>query len=552
MGSGKQLINLLDRNWLGRNWLDNSVLQRVFAVRLWRCFMMSGRLLLIALLAGGVGCASLPDNQHAEHSYGLVAGPEAKLSQFVLDKIPADQRQSGVALLDDGTDAFVARMALASVAEKSIDAQYYIWHDDVTGNLLINELINAADRGVRVRLLVDDINLSSANDEGLAMIASHPLVSVRIFNPFSRRANKYSQMVTRFGDVTRRMHNKSFVVDGRISIIGGRNIGDEYFGANSQLEFADLDVLSIGPVVADVSSVYDLYWNSPLAYPIELLRPQSFEEETMLKKREALTTFVQQQKRSEFADKVRASELLSKMLESSFDFASGEVELLYDLPEKISSNRDRTELHLSNGLDRYIQAVKEEFLIVSPYFVPTDEGIDFLLGLEKRGVDVKIVTNSLASSDVSIVHAGYKLSRKKLLRGGVDLYEVKADLAPTVKLDKSSFGSSKASLHAKTFALDRASLFVGSLNFDPRSFNENTEIGMLIRSAELAQELGVWFDKELAPVAYTLRWDEQENGIQWLDITSDAVTTYDYDPGTSWWLRRWVDFLSLFPIESQL
>lgn len=515
--------------------------------------------LLIAgfLVAAVGGCASLPENNHSETSNGLVASSDAKLSRFASDNLPVDEiaaenQPSGFVMLSDGVDAFVARMALASVAEVSIDAQYYIWHSDLTGNLLINELINAVDRGVRVRLLVDDINLSSANDEALAMIASHPNASVRIFNPFSRNVGKFSQMATRFGDVTRRMHNKSFVVDGQVSIIGGRNIGDEYFGANSQLEFGDLDVLSIGPVVGEVSSVFDLYWNSPLAYPIELLNPQTFDDETMLKKREELLAFVKNQDESVFADKVRSSKLMRQMLDRDFDFYSGEVELLYDLPEKVTSKREQTELHLSNGLGRHFQAIKDEFLVVSPYFVPTDEGVEFLLDLERRGVQVKIVTNSLASSDVSIVHAGYKLSRKSLLQGGVELYEIKTALAPDVKLDKHSFGSSKASLHAKTFAIDRTSLFVGSLNLDPRSFTENTEIGMLIRSEAAAQELGGWFDSELESVAYRLVWDEKENGIQWLDITDDGTTIYDHDPGTSWWLRRWVDFLSLFPIESQL
>ena len=175
-------------------------------------------LLLMLFAAMSVGCASLPENTNPEEVYSVVAPPGAKLSKLALDNTPAETQQSAFILLSDGTDAFVARMALASAAETSIDAQYYIWHNDVTGDLLINELINAAERGVRVRLLVDDINLSSANDEGLAMIASHPLVSVRIFNPFSRKTSKYSQMLSRFGDVTRRMHNKSFVVDGRISM----------------------------------------------------------------------------------------------------------------------------------------------------------------------------------------------------------------------------------------------------------------------------------------------------------------------------------------------
>jgi putative cardiolipin synthase len=359
-------------------------------------------------------------------------------------------------------------------------------------------------------------------------------------------------MLTRFGDVTRRMHNKSFVVDGRISIIGGRNIGDEYFGANSQLEFSDLDVLSIGPVVNEVSSVYDLYWNSPLAYPIELLRSATFDTQYIAEKRAEISRFADDQKHSVFADKVRASAFLKQLEANKLVLFSGDVELLYDLPEKISSNRDQTELHLSNNLSRHLNEISDEFLVISPYFVPVDEGIEFLLGLEKKGVQVKVVTNSLASSDVSIVHAGYKLSRKALLRGGVELYEMKASSASDVKLDKHSFGSSKASLHAKTFAIDRDSLFVGSLNLDPRSFTENTEIGMLIYSKAAAEKLGQWFDSELKDTAYKLTWDNDEGAIKWLDYQDGQIKTYHYDPGTGWWLRRWVDFLSLFPIESQL
>lgn len=505
----------------------------------------------MVLIAISSGCTSLPKNT-SDKSYSLVAPSSALLSKLALDKSPKDDQNSSFMLLNDGTDAFIARMALASVAETSIDAQYYIWHDDVTGNLLINELIKSAERGVRIRLLVDDINLSSANDEALAFIASYPQVSVRVFNPFNRQVDKLSQVLIRFGDITRRMHNKSFVVDGQVSIIGGRNIGDEYFGANSQLEFSDLDVLSIGPVVAEVQSVYDLYWNSPLAYPIELLRPEVFDAQYVIEKRQELSHFALEQQDSAFADKIRASVYLKQLLEDDVSFFSGKVELLYDLPKKISSNRNKTEFHLSSDLVPLISNINEELLIISPYFVPEGKSLDALLDLEKKGVQVKVLTNSLASTDVAIVHAGYKLVREKLLKGGVELYEMKADPKAMGDQNSMSIGSSKASLHTKTFAIDRKSIFVGSSNFDPRSFIENTEVGMLIYSTEVANILGEWFDTELKEVAYKLTWDEEENTIEWSGYNQGARTTYMNDPDTSWLLRRWVDFLSLFPIESQL
>ncbi|WP_460312382.1 phospholipase D-like domain-containing protein [Aliiglaciecola aliphaticivorans] len=505
----------------------------------------------LAIIAVNTGCVSLPKN-NSVRSLSVIAPPDAVLSQLASANTPSNPNESSFVFLSDGADAFVARMALASKAETSIDVQYYIWHNDVTGNLLVNELIKSAERGVRVRILVDDINFSSANDDALALLASYPTVSVRVFNPFNRKVDKVSQMVLRFGDITRRMHNKSFVVDGQVSILGGRNIGDEYFGANSQLEFADLDVLSIGPIVADVSSVYDLYWNNPLAYPIELLRPKMFDKQYIDKKREELFDFALEQQNSVYGDKVRASNFLKQLLEHKLSFFSGNVELIYDDPDKISSSRDQTELHLISKLAPKIHNIHKELLIITPYFVPKDKGLDFLLALEQKGVQVRVVTNSLASTDVSMVHAGYKNARKKLLKAGVELYEMKADPSALKMPNKTNFGSSRASLHAKTFAIDRETLFVGSLNVDPRSFTENTEMGMLIHSKEAAQILGEWFDSDLKDSVYTLSWDEQSSNIIWTDYNDGDVRKYSHDPDTSWLLRRWVDFLSLLPIKSQL
>lgn len=505
------------------------------------------------------GCASLPSNDRTEKTYSITAGNQAPLSQLSESNLKNLSGDSGFIMLGDGLDAFIARMALVHEAEKSIDAQYYIWHDDLTGKLLLNELVVAADRGVRVRLLLDDINLTSAHDKGLVVIATHPNISVRIFNPFSRNAGRATQLLTRYGDVTRRMHNKSFIADGRVSIIGGRNIGNEYFNANPVLEFGDLDVLAIGQVVPQVTSVYDLYWNNSLAYPIEVLMPQNVHSGAILKQSESLKQFVKSKQHSPYANRAREAEFLAQLKKNRLFFHSGEAEVFYDLPDKLVSDRNKTELHLSHNFNSHTLSVKDELLIITPYFVPGKEGIAYFKQLEGRGVDVKILTNSLASTDVSVVHAGYKLSRKELLKAGVELYELKAGLAVKQTLDasnpkpsKSSIGSSKASLHAKTFALDRQSLFIGSLNLDPRSFVENTEVGMLIRSPDIAGMLGELFDRKLLEVSYQLTWDERSNKIIWVESLGSREKMYDYDPHTSWWLRRWVDFMSLFPIESQI
>lgn len=517
--------------------------------------MGTNKLTILLALVGFMaftGCATLPDITNKQASYTLKAPPQASLSTLVSENNSVIQERSGFTLLNEGVDAFIARMALARAAETSIDAQYYIWHDDLTGRLLLNELIAAAERGVRIRLLVDDINLSAAADEGLALLATFPTVSVRVFNPFSRNANKTAQLVTRFGRVTRRMHNKSFIADGQVTIIGGRNVGDEYFGANAALEFGDLDVLAIGRIVNEVSSAFDLYWNSEFAYPIESLNPSLFSIEFILERRAELESFVLSQRDSPYADKVKTSTLLRLLQMGQITFSAGKAELFYDQPEKIANDRDRTDLHLISGLAAHPMTVKNELLIVTPYFVPGDEGVEFFKSLIQRGVRVKILTNSLASTDVSIVHAGYKKHRKPLLKAGVELYEMKSANALKLDQSKTDFGSSRASLHAKTFVIDRHSLFIGSLNIDPRSITENTEVGMLIHSTEVSGILANWFDRELGSVAYELEWEEGVDEIRWHEQSGVNAASYDHDPNTSWWLRRWVDLMSLFPIDSQL
>ena len=433
---------------------------------------------LVSLL--GYGCATLPKDFERPVSHSYTDTDNTLLGHVGRAEKEANPGQAGYFLLGNGLDAFVARAVLAHVAERSIDAQYYLLHNDLVGALFIDQLLKAADRGVRVRLLVDDMDLGG-RDLGAAALDSHPNMEVRIFNPFSRKTGRLSQFVTRMGSVTRRMHNKSFTVDNQATILGGRNIGNEYFEADPSLAFADLDVLVIGPVVEEVSTAFDLYWNSELAYPALVLKGQPPTPEEIEQKRQKLSEFVAQQSDSAYLVALRDSDLANNIRQNTVRFYWGKAEVVYDLPEKIQQDFDQTQYHLAPQLGPYFAGVQKELIIFSPYFVPGKEGTAFLTQLSRRGVRVRILTNSLASTDVGIVHSGYAKYRKDLLRDGVELYEMNKRLTPQQRKEKKGpHGSSKASLHAKSFVFDRQTVFIGSLNLDPRAVVINTENGLLI------------------------------------------------------------------------
>ena len=425
-------------------------------------------IILAALWFGG-GCASLPENTNRPESFVYPDTSDTYLGRELANDIAAHPGKSGFVPLSSGLDAFVARAVLAHLAEKSIDAQYYLFHNDLTGHLFLDQLIKAADRGVRVRLLVDDMDLAG-RDFGAAMLDSHPNMEIRLFNPFSRETSRLSQFVTRLGSVTRRMHNKSFTVDNQVTILGGRNIGDEYFEAQPDLAFADLDVMAIGPVVARVSGSFDKYWNSQLAYPATTLskqQPTPTETEESL---EEFNAFIADQINSPYMQALRNSDLANRLREDRLEFYWGNAKVVYDQPEKILHKKDKTEYHLAPQLEPYFDGVKKELLLFSPYFVPGKEGTAFLTELAGKGVRVRILTNSLSSTDVGIVHSGYMKYREALLRGGVELYELNKKLTREQrKKKKGQEGASKASLHTKSFVFDRKDVFIGSLNLDPRA-----------------------------------------------------------------------------------
>ncbi len=454
----------------------------------------------------------------------------------------------------------MARLVLAEGAERSLDVQYYIWHNDVTGRVLLNHLVRAADRGVRVRLLIDDLG-TGADDTHLLLIDRYPNFEVRLFNPIAARRARMLGTVADFERVNRRMHNKSFTADAQATIVGGRNIGDEYFEAQSDLDFADLDVLAVGPVVGQVSESFDLYWNSPAAIPISALVSKRTSQKELDRGRAALAEFDESQRASGYADALRNSALAKELHAGGLNFFWCNAEALYDDPAKITQAPADQRTHLLPRLGRITDSTQSELLVVSPYFVPGKTGVEYFRRMRARGVRVVVLTNSLAATDVAAVHAGYSRYRWALLDAGVEIYEVK----PTAhRADGTSKhggglpGSSRASLHAKVFIFDRRALFVGSLNLDPRSATLNTEIGLVMESPELASQAAVGLMTAVSDSTYRLELvpTQTPSGstrrIEWVEQEGGSEIRHSTEPDAGIWRRFGVWIMSWLPIESQL
>jgi len=509
---------------------------------------------LMLLVTGG--CATLPENIRREASTAYLDTDDTRIGRQVQADMQAHPGSSGYLLLGNGLDAFVARVLLAQRAERSIDTQYYMIHDDVVGSLFVDQLYKAAERGVRVRLLVDDID-QEGRDTGTAILDSHPNVEVRIFNPFARNTGRTRQYVTGFGKQTRRAHNKSFTVDNQATILGGRNIGDEYFEADPELAFVDLDVLAVGPVAGEVSASFDQYWNSNLSYPISALVENPPTSQEIAQRTKIFNDFIARQADSEYLQQLRNSDLANRLRQDRVTYQWGVGEVVADDPQKLTHDTDETKFRLSEQLAPYLADIRQELIIFSPYFVPGKSGVAFFKQLRDRGVQVKILTNSLASTDVGVVHAGYARYRKALLRMGVELYELNRNLSREERkaIKEGTIGQSKSSLHAKCFVLDRETAFIGSLNLDPRSVVQNTEIGVVFKSPPLAGYIADGFDRQIDKVAFRLELRKSENGsetILWHGIVGGEQKTFDAEPYTGFWRRFGIGFLGFLPIESQL
>jgi len=505
-------------------------------------------LALVVLTALAAGCASLPSLEGRKATTAVTDTADTRLGRALAPQLAAHPGKTGIHAVPDAHDAFAARVLFAAAADRSLDIQYFIWNSDEVGDLLLEALWVAAARGVRVRMLLDDLN-TGGRDATLAAFAAHPNVEVRLYNPLLIRDARVLNFVTDFTRVNRRMHNKSFTIDNQVSIVGGRNIANEYFGAGSGIVFADLDVIAVGEAVGGVSREFDLYWNSASAYPAHSVLPPAGPDATA--ELEARFGAVRADPDSAgYLEAVRATPLVRAILERRLDFEWTTATVVYDDPAKTLDSSDRTDILLLPQLIANAGPAQRALDLVSPYFVPGDDGTATLIALAQRGIKVRILTNSLASSDESAVHAGYAKRRLPLLRGGVELYELKPTAGRETREGSARLGrSSSSGLHAKTFAVDGQRIFVGSFNFDQRSARLNTEMGLVIDSPVLAGRLAGFFESLVPQIAYTLRLTPGGEGIEWIERTPAGERRFETDPETSWSLRMKVDLLSILPIE---
>ena len=492
-------------------------------------------------------CNRLPSMAARAPSTVLLDTDSTALGRSISPQVQAHPGLSGIYPLRDARDAFATRIHLARRAERTLDVQYYIWRKDMTSTLLTETLRDAADRGVRVRLLLDDNNTSGL-DETLAALDAHPNIEVRLFNPFVIRTPRVGYL-TDFFRANRRMHNKSFTADNQATIIGGRNIGDEYFGAAAEgLLFVDLDVLAIGPVVTDVSHDFDRYWASASAYPADRILPPV--NSTEIDNVKAAAARVEQDPAAlAYMTALRNAPFITHLADRTLKMEWAVTQMISDDPAK-GLGRATAERLFPRQLKGVIGQPASHLEMVMAYFVPTTAGVNSLISMAKRGVKIRIVTNSLEATDGPYVHAGYAKRRKALLETGIELYELRR-LSPDSKASKgsgSASGSSGSSLHAKTFAVDGKRVFVGSFNFDPRSAKLNTELGFVIDSPQLADQIANTFEAVIPERAYLVHLST-DGKIYWTERTASGEIRYDEEPNTSFGLRATVWLLSKLPIE---
>jgi putative cardiolipin synthase len=483
-----------------------------------------------------------------------------RLAAALEPQVAAHPGLSGLHPFSDGLDALAARLILADAAERTLDVQYYIWKQDMVGRVLLERLLRAADRGVKVRMLLDDFG-TVPSDAVLLAIDSHPNIEVRMFNPVTTRSLRALGIVADFRRTNRRMHNKSFTADGQVAIVGGRNIGNEYFEASDHYNHADLDMAVIGPVVHEVAAAFELYWTHRTAVPISKLAPQATTPEAFARKRGELIEHYTTAVRSEYADSIRGSDFARQFQDGAVTWFWSRAAIESDHPEKVLTSSSNDETHLAPKLRELVHSTESELFLVTPYFVAGKNGVALLAGVRQRGVRVVVVTNSLASTNSVPVHSGYRRYRRALLDAGVELYEIK----PTASSERQrsgggwfgSIGSSgsgsssgSSSLHAKTFAFDRRVGFVGSYNLDPRSNRLNTEMGVIFECPPLAKRLPEEAESDLAQTAYRV---ELEGGrLVWVTYDGDKELRHTTEPACSLSRRCKVRLISFLPIEWML
>lgn len=499
----------------------------------------------LSVAALTTGCASLPEPVPRADTHALADHHATELGRLAIANAPGPG-VSGLRLLASGEDALGSLAALADNARRTLDLQYYLIHSDGSSRSLMQRVRAAADRGVHVRLLLDDLN-TAGQDRGLLRLTNHPNIEVRLYNPFpAGRLGTISRILASITDMSRinhRMHNKMFVADNALAITGGRNLGDAYFLQSPDSNFLDIDMIVAGPAVRALSATFDRFWNDPMAYPVAavvdksiLLSPPS---EADGAGQSAIVPVV-----------IPDTDFARDLKQGRLTLVWARATVLADKPSKILSEGQPTNAEaIADDVDRIIRSARQELIVISPYFVPGVRGLALFKGLRDRGVKVRVLTNSLATTDAPAVHIGYARYRTQLLAMGVELHELRPLLnARQAKLG--SFGSSHASLHAKVVVLDRQTALVGSMNLDPRSAKLNSEMGVLMHSPEIARQLALLFE-EVSEDSYHLSLSDGQQ-VQWHTTPPDPALLGQREPEASPWLKFGIKLLSPFAPEEML
>ena len=507
---------------------------------------MNCRILCVALILFAVsGCSTLSFDVPKKTSHTILDVADTPAGQAMAAWESIHVKESGFYPLPGGMDALGVRLRLAEMAEKSIDLQYFLMKNDTAGAVIAQALLNAADRGVRIRFLLDDI-FTSAPDRAFLLMDQHPNIEVRLFNPISRKGITGLNYLGDFKRANRRMHNKSFTVDNSLSVVGGRNIADEYFQLKKDSVFLDFDMLMIGPVVREVSASFDLYWNHERALPIEYVA-QNKKGETLEEVRSGVS-YKLEEIYAEVYSGALESELLQDLIANRRPLYAGNARVLVDKPDKVINDISPEQMHLANDLREVILSTEKELFIITPYYVPGDAGVDMLRQLEERGVRVVVVTNSLASNNHTAVHSAYSRYRKKVLAVGVEIYEARVNAARQIEGNED--GPDHLTMHTKVFLIDGRYLFFGSLNVDPRSIAINAEMGVLMDSAELVGGMTSFGEERLAAIFYKVKLNER-NKLEWHGIIDGQPVVKTKEPDTSIFKRFSAWFQKIAP-ESQL
>jgi putative cardiolipin synthase len=508
---------------------------------------LAARILIAGFSLVLAACTSVPFDYPKTPSEASPPDPNSPMGAANLAWQDEHDEMSGFIGLSNGMDAMGARLRMMATAKHSIDAQYFILKNDRAGALFVGKMLLAADRGVQVRLLIDDV-FTSGIDRQMSLLDSHPNIEVRIFNPVSRNSLKYWAYLLDFGRTNRRMHNKSFTVDNSMSIVGGRNIGEEYFELKQDVMFDDFEVLVIGPVVPEVSAGFDEFWNSQLSVPVEAFNVKVDPAE-LDQWRQYMRERVVESETGIYAQAVNST-FLKDIREKRIEPAEARATVVTDSPEKL--------LHKPGDLDlatlalekrqRFLEA-EREIVIFTPYYIPKEGGVEFVRERVEKGVRVVIVTNSLASTNHVAVHGHYAKYRKRLIEAGAELYEIRS----VIDVDETGWGHTpeRVTLHSKATIIDRDTIFVGSLNFDPRSIFLNTEMGIFIESAEVGEEFTRQVMEVLPEVTYLVDLDEK-GSLRWTYAYGDEYEVWHKEPQTQWGRRFKAGIYRILPLENQL